>query len=194
MAGLLLGVALVLVLLGASVAGQLNARQQAVKATPTLWLQTSTPRIWPTPTLAAAPLAVEATPDTFQLVQEMVSGGQSQDAIEILGPKVNQLPNESQKKEAYLLLARAELNLHNYNLAAAYLEKARSFGQDVMLLWNVAEAYDQGGALECAYIRYQSVVQEKDSNSRPGPPNCRSARRSPQANLSYSDALQISQA
>ncbi|HVN56044.1 MAG TPA: hypothetical protein VMT46_17050 [Anaerolineaceae bacterium] len=161
--GFLFGLALVLVFLGVPAAREISARQQAVQPTQAHWTRTSTPRTWPTPTPAPTSLAAEATPDTFQLVQEMVNGGQSQQAIEILGPQVDQLPTVAKKKESYLLLARAELNQGNYNLAAAYLEKARSFGGDVMLLWNAAEAYDQGGALECALDRYQSVVKEKDS-------------------------------
>ena len=60
------------------------------------------------------------------------------------------------------LLAQAELNLSNYNLAAAYLEKARDIQADPILLWKLADAYDQGGALQCALDRYQAVVKQKD--------------------------------
>ncbi len=80
----------------------------------------------------------------------------------MLGPQADQLATEALRKNAYQLLAQAELNLSNYNLAAAYLEKARAIQTDPVLMQNVADAYYQGGSLECALDRYQAVLKQRD--------------------------------
>jgi hypothetical protein len=159
--GCALGAVLVIGLLGVAVTSTLASRQ--APATPTRAAVRITPKTWPTPTpLPQGQPGIEPTPDVFREAQEMINGGQSQGAIELLGPQADQLATEALRKNAYQLLAQAELNLSNYNLAAAYLEKAQAIQTDAVLMQNVADAYYQGGSLECALDRYQAVLKQRD--------------------------------
>lgn len=162
--GFAFGAVLVIALLGVAIGNILGERQ--AQAVPTRVAARVTPKIWPTPTPTPLPPQsdpeIQPTPDVIRVAQEMIDGGQSQGAVGLLGPQVDQLATEALRKTAYQLLAQAELNLSNYNLAAAYFEKARAIQSDPLLLWSAADAYDQGGSLECALDRYQAVLKQRE--------------------------------
>jgi hypothetical protein len=121
----------------------------------------SPPMVWPTPTPTPAqpPAGFQATPDLIHTAQSMLDSGQSQAAVDLLTVQAEGLPNNNLKFAAYRLLAQGQFSLHNFNLAAAYYEKAHTIQPDPMLLWDSANAFDQGGNLNCALDRYQALIR-----------------------------------
>jgi len=135
-------------------------------STPTAMLSPSVRPVRETPSIrpptqieAASPTATSQDLLGLELAERLLEEGRATEALELLLPLLEQLPEGEEAARLNFDLAMAEFQLGRFQRAAGYLEAAVAFGPTAERLYWLAVSYDTGGDYENALGYYLRLSQ-----------------------------------
>jgi len=136
------------------------------RSTPTAMLSPSVGPVRETPSIrpptqieAASPTATSQDLLGLELAERLLEEGRATEALELLLPLLEQLPEGEEAARLNFDLAMAEFQLGRFQRAAGYLEAAVAFGPTAERLYWLAVSYDTGGDYENALGYYLRLSQ-----------------------------------